>query len=617
MHDYIPREIDINETMDTIVVKQFDNISRFLHIQITDETDDGSSVGLNLVDCEARLYVEPDFGQITVDNIAYVDGEILDGDNGVVAFFLPNGITQETGMYSCEIWLTNSTDGSTLSTKPFKMVVEKSIRKNEVIEMTGQFSALDNALKTVGEFDKRISNLTIPVNRLSNDLQRPSNVISAGTVMEMIKNAETYFNYAYTGEGEESKILYESNKGLYSSDIGTNSAKGQYGIVCSSFVEAILNAIPFEYSRYQASSNTRLEYGVDFDDTGDFGKTIGSWSTQADIDAHNYEATNRYLTSGNLAKYAAEHNYLYMIDGKQNIRAGDVLFYRNKAHYPATADAHIPSQDSYYPYPTDDYKPYAFMGIDHVAVVINTRGNYVTVMEGWPSTKVDFDGTTHDVGIRVSYNDLITGRGDQVCVCGATFPMGDVANEPVLNQVHYDMSGNTSSSSLVLSLGTLKKGFYTVVAHGSNLSTPYISMPYDSHGSKQAYLQKAGNSAYQTFYVERDIGVTFRIPTGNEYAFSEVALYRGYCDITHYCETELIVRNRHTTNTNQLVTDGTYGRLSFWTTKNNVVEYCLSGKKSNAPTTLLPVGCRYFCTDLSKPIFWTGSKWVYADGTDA
>ena len=42
MQDFIPRTIDINDKIKAIAVKQFDNNSRFLHVQILDrDKDDG------------------------------------------------------------------------------------------------------------------------------------------------------------------------------------------------------------------------------------------------------------------------------------------------------------------------------------------------------------------------------------------------------------------------------------------------------------------------------------------------------------------------------------------------------------------------------------------------
>ena len=56
MQDYIPRKIDINQTIDPVTVKQYDNDSRFLHVTISDIdiTDTGDN-SFDLAECSAAL----------------------------------------------------------------------------------------------------------------------------------------------------------------------------------------------------------------------------------------------------------------------------------------------------------------------------------------------------------------------------------------------------------------------------------------------------------------------------------------------------------------------------------------------------------------------------------
>lgn len=143
MQDYIERSMDINAKMDNIVVKQFDNDSRYLHVTITDyDLPDGNDKKFNLTGCTAALYIQPNFGYPSSENVAYVAGEIADGEDGIVSFLLPGSVTQNIGDYKCEIWLTNG-GGAILSSKPFIMKVEESIRSTNAIEASSQYSALD------------------------------------------------------------------------------------------------------------------------------------------------------------------------------------------------------------------------------------------------------------------------------------------------------------------------------------------------------------------------------------------------------------------------------------------------------------------------------------------
>lgn len=150
MQDYIERNIDINAKIDKITVKQFDNDSRYLHVTITDADLPNDNKSLNLIGCAAALYVQP-AGDNSGARVAYVSGEIADAENGVVTFLLPSGVTQVVGDYECEIWLYQGSGGNrlVLSSKPFVMTVEKSIRNNSAIEASSSFTALDERILLV------------------------------------------------------------------------------------------------------------------------------------------------------------------------------------------------------------------------------------------------------------------------------------------------------------------------------------------------------------------------------------------------------------------------------------------------------------------------------------
>ena len=142
MQDYIPRKIDINATIDPVTVKQFDHNSRFLHVRIND-IDAGDGL-FDLTGCSATLYVQREGSDTPV---AFVPGEVSEDDDGggIVTFLLPGGVTQKIGRYECEIGIYqgDETDRPIISTKPFILTVEKSIKNADAIEATGEFSALD------------------------------------------------------------------------------------------------------------------------------------------------------------------------------------------------------------------------------------------------------------------------------------------------------------------------------------------------------------------------------------------------------------------------------------------------------------------------------------------
>lgn len=162
MRDYIPRTLDINGNLPDVIVKQYDNKSRFLCVQIFDNdlVSDGIKIPFKLIGCKARLYVEDESGE----KIAYIDGNVANGNDGIVTFLINDGITESVGEYSCEIWLSNAEEESLISTNPFKLIVNQSIRNHAAIEATSQFTALDNALGTVDGLDSRINAVNDRIN---------------------------------------------------------------------------------------------------------------------------------------------------------------------------------------------------------------------------------------------------------------------------------------------------------------------------------------------------------------------------------------------------------------------------------------------------------------------
>ena len=86
MQDYIPREIDINGRIENIVVKQYDNNSRYLHVTISDaDLTDGT---FELTGCSTALYIKPE-GSEDDSGVSFVSGGIADADEGIVTFLPP------------------------------------------------------------------------------------------------------------------------------------------------------------------------------------------------------------------------------------------------------------------------------------------------------------------------------------------------------------------------------------------------------------------------------------------------------------------------------------------------------------------------------------------------
>lgn len=674
MQDYIPIQKDINERLPTVTVKQYDNLSRFIHIQIFDKDLPDDEKYFNLENCTARLYIQPK-GDDSGEDVAYIDGEVADGEIGIVTFLLPSSITEIAGNYEGEIWIYgNDSSHPIISTKTFDFVVEKSIRNNSAIEGTSKFTALDNALIRIAVDKARLNNLeamvdtghilpgtvdsevvdirtgyngntydsagnavrtqisdiytnrraatnaeiaaamdedydeneeiaavlndlqqllgnaetlqfqidqvgrridnigaylpngVIDINKLTPPLRVPSSSLSFGTIAEMLKCAETYFNFAYgTANGEYGNLLYKTGVGMYSESLGNDTvikdgkgneikikdangkeitdeiAKGKYGVVCSSFVESVLNGITCENSRYKGKEkNIQQPWGVVFDDTVSFGRTENPSTT---------EIENRYLTSHALAKYADEHGWLYPIDSAHKVKPGDVVFSGHS---------------------TD---PLRFHGIEHVAIAINVSDDYLTVLEAWNDaaeqthSKVNMNGTTRYCGLRIKRwsFEIKSGEGDNAVVnkvwtYGATFPVGGVYNAPMLCYHSRDISGtivltaetiaanNNNPNNVFTSIyssGPLEPGFYTFVcrgtfpsktsdATGKTFPNAKVVVTYDK-GHPQEYLLQAGDVYYETFYVQQAGTASIAIQGTNQtYNLSDIALYKGYADVSTF-----------------------------------------------------------------------------------
>lgn len=153
MQDYIPRPIDVNAEISSFSVKQYDNNSRKVYLDLRD-TDNPNEVVVNLENHTVRAYFRlPD------NSVEFVDGEVIDPDEGRIAVTIPNSVTQLVGDVKCEVGISGTDDGTFISLRVFTFVVIESIRNDSAIEATEKFSALDTALQTVESFDSRITAL--------------------------------------------------------------------------------------------------------------------------------------------------------------------------------------------------------------------------------------------------------------------------------------------------------------------------------------------------------------------------------------------------------------------------------------------------------------------------
>ena len=276
-------------------------------------------------------------------------------------------IKQESGQYSKKIPI-----GALASNVTYD-------KKNNLLQILGE----NINIEAFGPIKKQIEILQT----------QTANPVPQGAMINLLNCAETYFNAAYTPKTQRAGIEYQSNHGLYSPEVKTSDG-GSNAIVCSSFVDAVLNGISYENSRYVLATdkgtssekpyeNFYYNWGYRFDETGNFGRTVIDKDYTDNIqaaeteeerqayqrayeDAKNNkaeEAKRHYLTAYELARYAYRHGYTRLLDNNsKTAQPGDVIFKRDPSLWPFFPEKNPTitsiTQNPYFPTPeaaADEY----------------------------------------------------------------------------------------------------------------------------------------------------------------------------------------------------------------------------------------------------------------------
>ena len=194
--DYIPREVDINGTIPAITVKQYDNNSRQIHVKFRDldltDVDDNT---LDLSNTTTTMYIQPVcYYQGSPQKVSFINGTVESAENGTVTFLLPGGVTKRAGTYKCEIWLYggDTTTHPIISSKPFLLTVEASIKNDSALEATQDMSALNQRIVEIQAIKNRMDVLE----RMADTGELP-----AGTVEAEVTGIRTGKSTSYSSAG--------------------------------------------------------------------------------------------------------------------------------------------------------------------------------------------------------------------------------------------------------------------------------------------------------------------------------------------------------------------------------------------------------------------------------
>ena len=147
--DYIEVNLDLHDKTSTsdvqnyYVLKQGDHISRVLRCNLTK----GGLIPIDLKNSVLTLYIKKaDMGMVAIK------GTVVDATNGIVDFPLTRQSLAIANKITCEVVKTGS-DASIMSFPLFALQVEDSIADEDLIESTDEFSALNEALSEVAEWE--------------------------------------------------------------------------------------------------------------------------------------------------------------------------------------------------------------------------------------------------------------------------------------------------------------------------------------------------------------------------------------------------------------------------------------------------------------------------------
>lgn len=247
-------KLDINKKMfETITAKQGDTKSRFILFNLYD-----GPIQFDLTGRTVRVY-----GEKKDNTTIFNDLVINDAKKGYCTLELTNQMLAVEGMNELELVIFEGE--KRLSTMPFILNVIGSKYSEDAIVSTNEFTALMNALKTVGDIDNKAEKKE--VEKLSEQLDNKANLtdvakISSGTplfadsISQMVDKTRNYVNttdgYLYIHNGTQfisSGVKYQE-KGISDGQVSPEKT--------SFFIENLFDKLDVEDGCYYDSSNNKV-----------------------------------------------------------------------------------------------------------------------------------------------------------------------------------------------------------------------------------------------------------------------------------------------------------------------------------------------------------------------
>ena len=363
---------------------------------------------------------------------------------------------------------------------------------NLITSVTNQITAFENSVNSqIDAFETSVNSSIATQNAAITDLTTDLNTLDgAVTVMDGVvdtlvtdvadlKNRPHFVNF-YNSDGAVTKALnnalsykgnnvfvYGNGHTLFDDAAPVN---GKYELDCSSFIQAVLEGIPYQNSKYFNSKN--------------FKDTTGYYFSPS-------EFTYSRMLANDLCEHAYKNGYLYYpLPDYSNVHPGDLIFMSN-------SDA-----------------PEFFMQVGHVMLVerVDQNGN-ITIIDA--NTRADVVAE-----IRYSLNMLQT-RDCTVC---ARFPLPDVAIPA--NTINYGASNTNTSykastGSVIRTVTTMKdiipNKMYTMILKAAFVGDPLAYPLINLNGTAYTWagdVERRPDGLYH---------VSFHLPTvpeGNKRTFT-------------------------------------------------------------------------------------------------